>query len=146
MMVKKKKTVGSLMKGYFISRKHYYSLEVELIYQCMLNAQVNHSTFHLWLIFQVILWKSCNFVCFVLLPQGSLWTVKLFGMWHHLYWKIVTFWAAFCLHCLMNSRRDFLWTLLYYAEHWGSKCLQNNSNCFPVYILLYPIKPELAPL
>jgi len=47
MMVKKKKTVGYLMKGYFISKKHYYSLEVELIYHCMLNAQVNHSTFHL---------------------------------------------------------------------------------------------------
>jgi hypothetical protein len=86
-------------------------LEVELIYQYMLNAQVNHSTFHLWLIFQVILWKICNFVCSILLPQGNLWTVKLFDLWHHLYWKIVTFWAAFCLHVLMNSRRDFSWTL-----------------------------------
>jgi hypothetical protein len=47
MMVKKKKTVGYLMEGYLISKKHYYSLEVELIYQYMLNAQVNHSTFHL---------------------------------------------------------------------------------------------------
>jgi len=51
MMVKKKKTVGYLMKGYFISEKHYYTLEAELIDHCMLNAQVNHSTFHLWLIF-----------------------------------------------------------------------------------------------
>jgi len=47
MMVKKKKTVGYLMKGYFISEKHYYTLEAELIDHCMLNAQVNHSTFHL---------------------------------------------------------------------------------------------------
>jgi hypothetical protein len=39
--------VGYLMKGYFISKKYYYSLEVELIYQCMLHAQVNHITFHL---------------------------------------------------------------------------------------------------
>jgi hypothetical protein len=35
------------MKGYYISKKHYYSLEAELIYQFMLNAQVNNSTFHL---------------------------------------------------------------------------------------------------
>ena len=47
MMVKKKKTVGFLTKVYFISEKHYYTLEVELIGHCMLNGQVNHSTFHL---------------------------------------------------------------------------------------------------
>ena len=66
-MMVKKKTVGYLIKWYLISKKHYYSLEVELIYQ--LNAQVNHSTFHLWLIFQVILWKFCNFVLFYYLKE-----------------------------------------------------------------------------
>jgi hypothetical protein len=146
MMVKKKKTVGSLMKGYFISKNHYYSLEVELIYQCMLNAKVNHSTFHLWLIFQVILWKSCNFVCSVLLRQGNLWSQVILYVTPFVL-ENSDFLGSFLPPCSDEfKKRLFLNTILYYAEHWGSKCLQNNGNCFPVYILLYPIKPESAPL
>jgi hypothetical protein len=44
------------------------------------------------------------------------------------------------------KKRLLLNTILYYAEHQGSKLLQNDGNCFPVYILLYPIKPKSAAL